>query len=140
MGTALMLLQEKAARLSPQRQNELIDFAEFLLDKEGALAPGPVGEPAFDWVDEPGAEPLPYTSVELQHEAKESRLGGTLPVSELPKRRHKPTFDWVDDETAEPEPLTSVELQHLATQWMVEKLEKKILRSHETAIGRQHLA
>ena len=101
MSSMLATIQEKAQRLSPQRQSELVDFAEFLLSKEGFAAPAPVGEPAFDWVDEKGAEPLPSSSRGL-------------------------AFDWVIDDDGPSEELTSVEMQHQATQWMFEMAEKNL--------------
>lgn len=82
MGSSLALLQEKAEQLSPQRQSELIDFAEFLLSKErmgesafnGANEPN--GEPLtrglkFDWCAGPADPPVEMTSVEMQHEVLE---------------------------------------------------------------------
>jgi hypothetical protein len=82
MGSSLTLLQKKAEQLSPQRQSELIDFAEFLLNKErmgkSALngATESKGEPLtrglkFDWCAGPDAPSVEMTSVEMQHEVLE---------------------------------------------------------------------
>jgi Protein of unknown function (DUF2281) len=101
MSAMLAVIQEKAQQLSPHRQSELIDFADFLLSKDELVAPVPLGEPAFDWVDEEGATPLPSSSREL-------------------------AFDWVIDDDSLSEGLTSVEMQHQATQWMVEMAEKNL--------------
>ena len=119
MGTMLMVLQEKAARLSPQRQDELIDFAEFLLGKEESFAPDPLGEPAFDWVDGPDAEPLMN---------KTSPGETTVPMRGL-------RFDWCDGPEDPPVGLTSVELQHEATEWRIKKAEEFLSMNHphETA-------
>ena len=132
MSSALATIQEQVQRLSPQKQAEVVRFIEDLLKDESAP---PTPGLTFDWCDGPADHPAPLTSVELQHAALEWRKEGTQPGNQttpaavdLPGQRHKLTFDWVDDEDAEPEPLTSVELQHLATQWMVEKLEKNLAR------------
>jgi hypothetical protein len=75
MSSVLATLQETAQKLPPQKQAELIDFAEFLLSRE---TPSVQPEPAFDWVDGPDDEPVALTSVELQHLATLWRIEDEL--------------------------------------------------------------
>lgn len=75
MSSVLATLQEKARQLPPQKQAELIDFAEFLLSRE--QQPDPY-EPPFDWVDGPDDEPVTLSSVELQHLATQWRIEDEL--------------------------------------------------------------
>ncbi|MBI1762637.1 MAG: DUF2281 domain-containing protein [Acidobacteria bacterium] len=67
MSSMLTAIQEKVRLLSPQRQAELVDFADFLLSKEQAQPP--TRGLAFDWVIDPAEPPEPLSSVELQHQA-----------------------------------------------------------------------
>ncbi len=66
MGSMLAVIQERAQKLSPQKQAELADIANSLLGEDQAQA---VDEPAFDWAGKPEDEPMALTSVELQHMA-----------------------------------------------------------------------
>jgi hypothetical protein len=101
MSAMLAVIQEKAQRLSPQRQSELIDFADFLLSREDTTTPASIDEFADDEVSEKIAEPSPS-------------LGRGL------------AFDWVIEGDDPFEGLTSVEMQHQATQWMLEMAEKNL--------------
>lgn len=73
MSSSLAVIQEKAQRLSPQRQVEVIKFIELLLHEEQSPATRGL---TFDWVDGPDDLPVPYDSVELQHQALEWRIDG----------------------------------------------------------------
>jgi len=88
MSTAIVTMQtiqEKIQLLSLQRQEEVLDFIEFLLRKETnghfldstgqqLNQEGPRSRNMlFDWADGPEDPPEPYTSVELQHKANEWR-------------------------------------------------------------------
>jgi hypothetical protein len=88
MSTAIVTrqtIQEKVQLLSPQKQEEVLDFIEFLLRKEANgrffdSGEQPLGQERprsrnliFDWADGPDDPPEPYTSVELQHMANEWR-------------------------------------------------------------------
>jgi hypothetical protein len=70
MNAALVLIQEKLQRLSPQKQAEVLGFIEFLLSKEKPRKPRKL---TFSWADGPGDPPVNMTSVELQHEATRLR-------------------------------------------------------------------
>ncbi len=120
MSAMLAVIQEKAKLLSPQRQAELIDFAEFLLSRESAIAAVPLGEPAFDWVVEPDAEPLPNSS----------SANGLMQEETAPFSRGL-TFDWCDGPDDPPVEMTSVEMQHEVLEWMAQKAEEDFT-SHET--------
>ncbi len=104
MSAISVAIQEKVERLSPLRQNELIDFADFLLSKDDRGALAPMGELAVDVLNEEEAKPLPSSPRKL-------------------------AFDWVIDDDGPPEEVTSVELQHQATQWWVEMAEKNLAQS-----------
>jgi len=71
MSSALAVIQEKAQQLSLQKQVEVIRFIEILLLEEQAQATRGL---TFDWADGPDDPPVPYDSVELQHQALESRI------------------------------------------------------------------
>lgn len=71
MSTALQTIQEKAQLLPPQKQADVIDFIEKLLEQE---QPPKTRGLKFDWVDGPDDPPVPYTSVELQHQVLEWRI------------------------------------------------------------------
>ena len=120
MSVMLTVLQEKAQQLSPQRQSELIDFAELLLNRENATAPIPRRELAFDWVVESEAEPLP----------KSSSANGQIQQA-TPSFSRGLTFDWCDGPDDPPVEMTSVEMQHEVLEWMVQKAEEDFT-SHET--------
>ena len=51
--------------LDPEYQDELLDFAEYLLQKQG---PPPSEKPTFKWAGALRHLKDKYTSVELQHE------------------------------------------------------------------------
>ena len=71
MVAALQIVQEKFQMLSPQRQVEVIEFIEtLLLEEQSTVTRGLT----FDWADGPDDQPVPYDSVELQHQALESRI------------------------------------------------------------------
>ena len=71
MSSALAVIQEKAQRLSPQKQVEVIKFIEMLLLEEQASATRGL---TFDWADGSDDSPESYDSVELQHQALWSRI------------------------------------------------------------------
>jgi len=71
MSSALAVIHEKVQQLSPQKQVEVIKFIEMLLLEEQAPATRGL---TFDWADGPDELPVPYDSVELQHQALESRI------------------------------------------------------------------
>jgi hypothetical protein len=71
MSSVLATIQEKAQRLSPEKQATLAEFAEFLLQKDQVVTQT---EPTFDWAGRPDDEPMPLTSVELQHMATVWRI------------------------------------------------------------------
>ncbi len=113
MSSVLATLQEKARQLPPQKQAELIDFAEFLLSKEQQ---GVLPEPTFDWVDGPDdcSWPPPAPGPDELEAPQE------IPAEPQPQNGLRNlTFDWADGPEDPPEPYSSVELQHLASQWRV---------------------
>ncbi len=139
MSGMLAVIQEKAQLLSPQRQSELIDFAEFLLSRESAIASVPLGEPAFDWVAESDAEPSPNPS-----------LVNGLVQAEAPPLTRGLTFDWCAGPDDPPVEMTSVEMQHEALEERFEKTQPKMklnwagglrhLRDQYTSVELQHAA
>jgi hypothetical protein len=82
MSSALSVIQEKAQRLSPQRQVEVIKLIEMLLLEEQAPATRGL---TFDWADGPDDLPAPYDSVELQHQVLEWRIDERWNMSLLKK-------------------------------------------------------
>jgi len=71
MNTALQTIQEKARLLSPQKQAELLDYIEKLLNEE---RPRKKTKLTFSWADGPDDPPVELNSVELQHEATRLRI------------------------------------------------------------------
>lgn len=71
MSSALAVIQEKAPRLSPQKQVEVIEFIETLLLKERTTVTRSL---TFDWADGPNDPPVERDSVELQHQTLEWRI------------------------------------------------------------------
>lgn len=65
-------LQEVLEELPPNLQKEVLDFAEFLLEKSKKL---PEGAPHFRWAGALKDLRDQYTSVELQHKASDWRVG-----------------------------------------------------------------
>jgi galactose-1-phosphate uridylyltransferase len=65
-------LQELLEELPPHLQQEVLDFAEFLLEKSKKM---PEGTPHFRWAGALKDLRGRYTSVELQHKASDWRLG-----------------------------------------------------------------
>jgi hypothetical protein len=66
-------LKEFVEKLPPDLQQEVQDFIEFLLEKQGKK---PRGKPRFDWAGALKDMKDQYTSVELQHEISKWRIGG----------------------------------------------------------------
>lgn len=66
-------LKEFVEKLPPDLQQEVQDFIEFLLEKQGRK---PRGKPRFDWAGALKDMKDQYTSVELQHEISKWRIGG----------------------------------------------------------------
>jgi len=60
-------------QLPPDIQQDVRDFAEFLLEKRRTT---PRGKPRFDWAGALKDLHDQYTSVELQHRITEWRIGG----------------------------------------------------------------
>ncbi|MDC8449103.1 MAG: DUF2281 domain-containing protein [Nitrospira sp.] len=65
-------LQEVLEELPPNLQKEVLDFAEFLLEKSKKP---PEGAPHFRWAGALKDLRDQYTSVELQHKASDWRVG-----------------------------------------------------------------
>lgn len=65
-------LQELFEELPPNLQQEVLDFAEFLLEKSKKR---PEGVPHFRWAGALKDLRDQYTSVELQHKASDWRVG-----------------------------------------------------------------
>ncbi len=65
-------LQDVVEQLPPDMQQEVRDFAEFLLEKQQQKARG---KPSFEWAGALKDLRDQYTSVELQHQVTEWRLG-----------------------------------------------------------------
>ncbi|MCP9470938.1 MAG: DUF2281 domain-containing protein [Nitrospira sp.] len=65
-------LQELLEELPPNLQQEVLDFAEFLLEKSKKR---PEGVPHFRWAGALKDLRDRYTSVELQHKASDWRVG-----------------------------------------------------------------
>jgi galactose-1-phosphate uridylyltransferase len=65
-------LQELLEELPPNLQKEVLDFAEFLLEKSKKR---PEGAPHFQWAGALKDLREQYTSVELQHKASDWRVG-----------------------------------------------------------------
>ncbi|MCI0422927.1 MAG: DUF2281 domain-containing protein [Acidobacteria bacterium] len=115
MSPVLATLQEKAQKLPPQKQAELIDFAEFLLSREPQDVPH---EPALDWVDRTDDRSWPPPAPGPDElEAPQEIAAEPQPQNGL----RNLTFDWADGPEDPPEPYSSVELQHLASQWRVKE-------------------
>jgi len=68
----MQTLKELIDRLPPELQQEVQDFAEFLLEKR---ARRPRRKPKFDWAGALRDLRDRYTSVELQHKIAEWRIG-----------------------------------------------------------------
>ncbi len=66
-------LKEFVEKLPPDLQQEVQDFIEFLLEKQGKKSRG---KPRFDWAGALKDMKDQYTSVELQHEISKWRIGG----------------------------------------------------------------
>lgn len=65
-------LQELLEELPPNLQQEVLDFAEFLLEKSKKR---PEEAPRFQWAGALKDLRNQYTSVELQHKASDWRVG-----------------------------------------------------------------
>ena len=68
-----MTLMQIIEVLPAGARHEVQDFAEYLLHKAG---PRQHGTPSFRWAGILADEAQQHSSVELQHEILESRLGG----------------------------------------------------------------
>jgi hypothetical protein len=66
-------LQARISELPPELRREVEDFVEFLLEKRMRR---PQGKPTFAWAGALRDLRDRYTSVELQHELTEWRIGG----------------------------------------------------------------
>ena len=66
-------LKDLLEKLPPDLQEEVIDFAEFLLDKQRMKQKS---EFKFEWAGALKDLREKYTSVELQHKISEWRIGG----------------------------------------------------------------
>lgn len=71
MSTALQTLMAKAELLPPEKQAELFNFIERLLNEE---KPRKRAKMSFSWADGPDDPPVELNSVELQHEATKLRI------------------------------------------------------------------
>lgn len=69
----MQTVQELVEQLPPDIQQEVKDFAEFLLEKRRKRAKA---KPDFDWAGALKDLRDDYTSVELQHEIVERRVSG----------------------------------------------------------------
>ena len=65
-------LKEVIQQLPPELQEEVKEFAEFLLEKK---VKKPKGKPKFGWAGALKDLRDKYTSVELQHKISEWRIG-----------------------------------------------------------------
>ncbi|MGQ9631840.1 MAG: DUF2281 domain-containing protein [bacterium] len=72
MGKITKPLEELVKELPPELQEEVRDFAEFLLEKRRKKRRG---KPRFDWAGALKELRDQYTSVELQHKISEWRIG-----------------------------------------------------------------
>lgn len=68
-------LKDLIERLSPELQQEVMDFVEFLLNKRNKNKKKE-GKPEFKWAGALKELSKQYTSVELQHKISEWRIGG----------------------------------------------------------------
>ncbi|MEA3345777.1 MAG: DUF2281 domain-containing protein [Chloroflexota bacterium] len=68
----MQTFKELVEQLPPDMQQEVRDFAEFLLEKWQKRAKG---KPSFDWAGALKDLRDQYTSVQLQHQVTEWRLG-----------------------------------------------------------------
>ncbi|MDQ3011140.1 MAG: DUF2281 domain-containing protein [Acidobacteriota bacterium] len=71
MNTALQSILEKAQLLSLQKQTELLNYIEKLLNEE---KPRKKTKMTFSWAGRPDDPPVELNSVELQHEATRLRI------------------------------------------------------------------
>jgi len=69
----MLTIKEVVEQLPPDMQEEVKNFAEFLLEKRQKRTKG---KPNFDWAGALKDLREHYTSVELQHEITERRLSG----------------------------------------------------------------
>ena len=69
----MLTIKEVVEQLPPEMQEEVKNFAEFLLEKRQKRTKG---KPNFDWAGALKDLREHYTSVELQHEITERRLSG----------------------------------------------------------------
>ncbi|HLE80726.1 MAG TPA: DUF2281 domain-containing protein [Dehalococcoidia bacterium] len=67
-------IEERITALTPERQREVEDFVEFLLEKEKGLRRRR-SKPKFAWAGALSDLRPKYTSVELQHKVSEWRIG-----------------------------------------------------------------
>jgi len=70
---AIKELVEIIEKLPPELQEEVRDFAQFLLERR---AKKPKGKPKFEWAGALKELRDRYTSVDLQHEISKWRIGG----------------------------------------------------------------
>jgi len=70
---AIKELVEIIEKLPPELQEEVRDFAQFLLEKR---AKKPKGKPKFEWAGALKELRDRYTSADLQHEISKWRIGG----------------------------------------------------------------
>lgn len=72
MEKVMQTLEDFVGQLPPDIQQEVRDFAEFLLEKRRRR---PKGKPKFNWAGALKDLRDQYTSVELQHKTAEWRIG-----------------------------------------------------------------
>ncbi|MCS6919490.1 MAG: DUF2281 domain-containing protein [Fimbriimonadales bacterium] len=76
-------LEEVVRQLPAELQQEVLDFAEFLLARRVPKSPV---RPKLDWVGAAREFADAYTSVELQHKASEWRMQSATDKDEIPSR------------------------------------------------------
>ena len=69
----MQTLEEMVAQLPSEMRREVRDFAAFLLEKHRKKTRG---KPNFDWAGALKDLPERHTSVQLQHQIAEWRMGG----------------------------------------------------------------
>jgi hypothetical protein len=74
-GDTMESIEEKMEELTPELQKEVMDFVDFLLQKEEKI---PKRKLKLDWTGGLKEYMGKYTSVEFQHEISQWRLGDEL--------------------------------------------------------------
>ena len=107
MNSVIATIQERAQRLTPQKQEKVIHWIDALLAEELALQEAPRSLSAEVYGN---GVVLPIEKYVLNRAEAASELAKT-----------PPTFDWAGQPDDPPEPLGSVELQHLATVYRMQQ-------------------